>query len=296
MCKFENPSIPEAVNANNTVTQKMNIFMQLNNGARHFDIRPILGGGYRTGHYHKAPIIGWQGARGESIDDIIDHINRFTASHKELIILNLSHSLNTSDGYHDFTENEWHELFNKLLKIESRFISNKDDLTSLTLNDFISGNKAAVVIVVQDKINDKYVNLGDYAKKGFYHFSRFEYAGNYSNTNSLNVLRNGGMNHDNEQTPGQFQEMRNYWKNHNDDNRKPFVISWTLTPSPSQIALGDPSIISFAIEANNHLNDIIGHCTKDCYPNIISIDNIGDGPDVLEIAMFINTEFALKHH
>ena len=74
----------------NTQTQTQSILGQLNLGARYFDIRPIVGSGqYFTGHYsHVNSVLGMQGARGESIPDIISDINNFTATNNELIILN----------------------------------------------------------------------------------------------------------------------------------------------------------------------------------------------------------------
>lgn len=61
----------------NTQTQILNIYDQLRRGSRYFDIRPVVGNGgqWLTGHYSK--VVGvWQGANGESIDDMIADINK----------------------------------------------------------------------------------------------------------------------------------------------------------------------------------------------------------------------------
>jgi hypothetical protein len=64
-------------NEANTKTQNINIYQQLERGSRFFDIRPAYDkdGKYYTGHFGKV-IDRIQGAEGESIDDIIDHVNR----------------------------------------------------------------------------------------------------------------------------------------------------------------------------------------------------------------------------
>lgn len=95
----------------NGQTQTQNIGGQLALGSRYFDIRPAIsefaqldnldgvadnllsgGGNYYTGHYgFVSPLNSWQGTNGESIDNIINDINSFTANNKELVIINLSH-------------------------------------------------------------------------------------------------------------------------------------------------------------------------------------------------------------
>ncbi len=60
------------------ITQSRDIGQQLALGARYFDIRPVIAGGaFKTGHYSKIPVnpIGWQGADGQTIQDIIRQIN-----------------------------------------------------------------------------------------------------------------------------------------------------------------------------------------------------------------------------
>ena len=97
----------------NVITQTQSIGGQLNAGSRYFDIRPVISAGqYVTGHYGRIEQLGvvtWQGGNGQSIDSIISEINAFTACNQELIILRLSHDLNTdvgNEGYRSFTQHE----------------------------------------------------------------------------------------------------------------------------------------------------------------------------------------------
>lgn len=90
--------------ANNTLCQSLSILGQLFAGSRYFDIRPILSGAqFFTGHYSRidVPIIGstWQGWNGQSIAEIVDQVNAFTAVTNELVILNLTHDYNTDTEY-----------------------------------------------------------------------------------------------------------------------------------------------------------------------------------------------------
>ena len=57
----------------NTKTQQYSIYDQARLGSRWFDVRPIIGNGgkYLTGHYS-----GSLGGNGQSLDDIVDDLNK----------------------------------------------------------------------------------------------------------------------------------------------------------------------------------------------------------------------------
>jgi hypothetical protein len=97
-------------NSGNCQNQGLDIGNQLRAGARYFDIRPVINaGGFKTGHYSDTgEPFGWQGANGQSMSDIIDQINDFCRISAELIVVRLSHALNTdSRPYKDLTQDEW---------------------------------------------------------------------------------------------------------------------------------------------------------------------------------------------
>jgi hypothetical protein len=159
----------------NTQTQTTGILGQLNFGIRYFDIRPVISSGkYFTGHYsHVGAISSWQGANGQSINSLIDDINDYTSNNNELVILNLSHDLNTdlgNDSYASFTQSEWDALFTLMQQgIKNLFVAENPtrvDLTTLTINDFIGSNSAAVVVVVESSSNG--ISLGNFSNQGFY--------------------------------------------------------------------------------------------------------------------------------
>jgi hypothetical protein len=64
----------------NTQTQVSDLYGQLMLGSRYFDIRPVLanGGKFYTGHFGNILGLGnFQGGIGQSIDDIIENVNRY---------------------------------------------------------------------------------------------------------------------------------------------------------------------------------------------------------------------------
>ncbi|WP_353570481.1 hypothetical protein [Candidatus Albibeggiatoa sp. nov. BB20] len=267
----------------NTLTQTHPLHTQLNFGARYFDIRPVIAGGrYRTGHYSFIENFfknTWQGGNGQSIKSIISDVNSFTAVHKELVILNLSHALNTdydNANYKEFTQNEWDGLFNELRHLNHLYVNHtqNDDLTKITLRTFISETPAVVVIV-----DEKNVKLRKLASKGFYHSKNFNVYNHYSKTDVFK-----------EMARDQIRKMERHSKDY-------FLLSWTLTQAWYQAAGckgGADSIKQLANKANKHLDSYLYPAiTKQAFPNIIFVDNILDDKSA-RIAMKINRA-VIKH-
>jgi hypothetical protein len=270
----------------NTITQTTGLLGQLQFGVRYFDVRPVISAGqYLTGHYgYISQIDSWQGANGQSIQSIINDINTYTASNKELVIVYLSHDLNTDLGnasYAPFTQDEWNALLSQLKGINNLFIAPNPttiDLTTLTLNDFIGGNRAAVLVIVEPSGSG--ISLGDYANQGFYSASNFPVYNQYSNTNDLNQMASD-----------QLAKMKAQRPN---PNSSYFLLSWTLTQNPTQATtcfLGTAdSILDLANQANPQLYSmLLPTCSEQCYPNIIYTDNIQTS-DIAAMAMAVNSK------
>ncbi|BDD06362.1 hypothetical protein [Aureibacter tunicatorum] len=267
----------------NTITQTHDVGGQLNLGARYFDIRPVItGGGYSTGHYTHVGDTSWQGANGETIQEIINGVNAFTSENAELVILNLSHSLNTDLGnnsYASFTQDEWNGLF-KMLADETNGLKflfsmpSDSDLTKQTLETFIGNGKSAVIVIVE---GDN-VDLSDYSGKGFYPYSSLNAYNKYSDTNDVNAMMSDQLKKMKEQ-----REKGSY-----------FLISWTLTQDAVQaVGCNSPifpadSVLDLASTADSkllsHLKPAI---TQSDYPNIIYIDDIVNR-DFVTVAMYAN--------
>ncbi len=251
----------------NTLTQYFGIKDQLMLGVRYFDIRPVLKDGiYYTGHYSKidpAGMSSWQGACGQQIEEIIAEINQFCEEHRELIVLNFSHSLNTDlnqSEIRSFNQDEWITLFDLLQDFHNLYINRVDeiDLTKLSLSEFIA-EKAAVVLLI-----DGFSSLGEYQGNGFYRSDQLSTYNEYSNTNQLYDM-----------VDDQFQKMAN----HSDEDY--FLLSWTLTQSNSNATTcftgTGPSIKDLAISANQRIPSLLyPKIPESGFPNIIYIDYLAD--------------------
>ncbi|MFT4805346.1 MAG: hypothetical protein ACI9YE_002562 [Psychroserpens sp.] len=260
----------------NTQTQSFDIFNQLKLGIRYFDIRPIIGASqYHTGHYtDKTPGNIWMGARGGSISEIIQDINNFTASRQELIILNLSHSLNTDNKpgtiipeYTPFDTAEWNGLFAQISTINDLFqLPSNTPLTALTLDTFILSGKSAVVIIIEEFEQQNNQLTGTvYDGKGFYYKEAFSPLNKYYGITGNNDL-NGMITY--ELDLMKTNQQASY-----------FLLSWTLTQIGNEAAKCivslSPSIRDLADTANETLNSqLLPVVSSSNFPNIIYIDNV----------------------
>ena len=263
----------------NTITQTTDVLGQLEFGARYFDIRPVISAGkYYTGHY--GHILGsWQGANGQSIDSVVSQVNFYTAAYNELVVLNISHELNTDVGansYRPFNQDEWNGLFSLLATISHLYVAPDPihvDLTTLPLNAYIGEGKPAVIVVVEPECD-----LGEYAHRGFYKKINFNVYNSYSETNDLNAMMDD-----------QIRKMQTMRPN---PDASYFLLSWTLTQSKSEAAfchLGADSILTLANRADAACLELFRHVTPQVYPNILYVDNLTD-TRVADIAMEINRQ------
>ncbi|WP_340611290.1 hypothetical protein [Xenorhabdus bharatensis] len=251
----------------NTLTQTHDILGQLNLGIRYFDIRPVISGGhFLTGHYSHL-VVTWQGANGESIQSIVDAINQFNKAHNELIIIQLSHSLNTDLGnnsYREFTKEEWDRLFIALDNIDYLYCTD-EDLSLITFNQFTNnGTHPAVLFIVKGA----HANLGTRYKNGFFYLNDLNIYDKYSNTEDFDKM-----------SEDQIHKMENY------SDKTYFLLSWTLTQNAltastckiSTRIYHINSIKELGTYANQYLPiKLYDKLSSDIYPNIIHVDNVKD--------------------
>lgn len=263
----------------NTKTQELSIRDQLRFGARWFDIRPVISGGdWTTGHYSFGAG-AWQGGNGEYIAPMIDRINEFTASNEELIILKLSHGLNTDTFYGDkhnhLSQVEWDQLMTLMKSLNNRVrnLGATQDLSNLLVSDLIA-NGAAVIIVVDDVV-DEYgtpVDVSAYADEGFFRPDQLPMFDEYADQNNQDKMINDQLGKLTLQRPSRGSNM--------------FLLSWTLT----QLAL---SIIANGKAVNRALVEKLWPVlTMDTYPNVISVDAYPSNRDIAALSMAINYNFA----
>lgn len=270
----------------NTITQTSGILGQLNHGVRYFDVRPVISGGqFYTGHYSQISRLGvttWQGANGQSIGSIVSDVNTFAAANRELVILYLSHDLNTDVGnesYRPFTQAEWNRLLGELRGIDSLYVAENPtgDLTTLPLADYIA-NGPAVVVVVDPSGSG--IDLGSFAGQGFYTTASFAVYNEYSNTNVLSQM--------------QADQLSKLAAHRPNPDAGYFLLSWTLTQDNTEVAtcaLGTAdSILELADTANPVLySALLPVCTGQSYPNILYTDGV-QSSDIAALAMAVNAK------
>lgn len=267
------------------ITQSKSIYDQLEQGIRYFDVRPIIGSGkFYSGHYSNTTI-GWLGGRGQSIDSIIDDINKFTKLHNELIILNVSHDLNTDDKYRKFDDNEWDAFLKQMNKLNYLFkVDTQEvdiDLSKSKLSTFIGKGQSSVIVIMESGSN----NLGDYFLQGFFTKKHLNVYNEYSNTNNLDIMSNDQL------TKMEYKAI--------DNNSEMFLLSWTLTQSDSQASTcmmpGIPSIKTLANSANNILpSTLFSKCSCNLFPNIVYVDNVIDNNIALLCCSIIFNNLLIK--
>ena len=219
----------------NTQTQYLDFGGQLTAGSRYFDLRPVLSRGqWVAGHYSSVGDI-WLGGNGQSLEDIIRQINEFTAKYQELVIINLSHTLDTDNAYNDLSQAQWNDLFTTLKAINNRHIVSEPDATDFSnsrLAEFIT-DRAAVLIVAE--LPDG-ISLAKFANQGFYSTERnLPTYNEYSNSNSLATMK--------ADQKAKLKANRNIVASETDRKDVFHVFSWTLTQQPGDVLNFDKAIM-----------------------------------------------------
>lgn len=259
----------------NTVTQRLDIGGQLNYGSRWLDIRPVISGGtWKTGHYSWG-VGSWHGGNGQDIKGIINQLNDFTESNKELVIIDITHGLFTDDwaGENDsgLTQDQWNDLMKELLAINNRVadIGNVADITSLPLDQLIN-DRAAVIIVIDASTKDgKVVDTSSYANQGIFNRPQFPLYNKYSEENVQDIMINDQISKMKEQRQIPTSDM--------------FILSWTLTQDNFVVP-----IVNNGENANRALPELLWpELSSNSYPNVLYVDAYPDNRDIAALAMSI---------
>ncbi|KAF2453645.1 PLC-like phosphodiesterase [Lineolata rhizophorae] len=252
----------------NTITQVLNIYDQLKAGARFFDIRPVISNGlFYTGHYSEIEGF-WQGGNGQSIDEVIDQINRFTSEYKELVVLDLSHAYNTDNGatsYTDFTQDEWNRLFMQMKAINGRLVdavAGNEDLTQWTLNNFIGNGDGAVLIFAEMAGG---ASVDPFKEEGFFSPNNFPVFNQYANTHDVDRMRSDQVS--------KLKSNRDIVPGGKDGF---FLLSWTLTMEDVGDILNPAvSILGFSSKCYYPLFEVFNSFRPQSFPNVIYVDGFG---------------------
>jgi hypothetical protein len=262
---------PGTVGANyaNTQTQYLNFYQQLMHGSRYFDLRPVVSNGeWVAGHYSEIGDAGvWLGGNGQSIKDIIQQVNDFTKDHKELVIINLSHTLDTDNDYKELSQDQWNKLFDTLKGLNNRFTVDNPgntDFSNSVLGDFIT-DRASVFIVAQLPGG---ISLGNYANEGFFSQDNFPFYDSYSNSNDYNDMKNDQLD--------KVKKERNLVADDGNRKDKFHILSWTLTQQAEDVLNFDNAIMNFGAEVFDGLiSEAFNSFTPESFPNVLFVDALG---------------------
>ncbi|CAH1392314.1 unnamed protein product [Nezara viridula] len=259
----------------NVLNQSQPVLKQLQLGIRYLDMRPVISGGkFKAGHYTQVTNALWLGGNGQFIDSIVKDINDFITNSGELVIVYLSHGLNTDVGrkYRNFNKEEWNRLFQLLDETNNLFESSEYVyLPEYTLGQLTAnGTKGAVLYVV----GDEEASLGARKGKGFFYWGTLRVFDQYSGSNKY---------------PTMFRDQISKMKLESEDNY--FLLSWILTQNAidaTTCPLGR-SIRKLAKEANSNIQKLLPEVSKTAFPNIIFVDFV-ESSEVTEVAIAINNK------
>ncbi|KAL6169471.1 hypothetical protein ACJQWK_04493 [Exserohilum turcicum] len=251
----------------NTQTQYLNFYQQLLAGSRYFDLRPVISRGkWVAGHYSKVGNI-WVGGNGEDLSTIIQQVNDFTAKYKELVIINISHSIDTDKDYKDLSQAQWNDLFTTLTKLNYRFTINNPSTTDLSrykLADFIT-DRASILLIVE---LPRDITLGAFANQGIYTSANFPTYNAYSKTNNLATMQQDQL--------AKLRAQRKIVGNAGARKGVFHVFSWTLTQDVNDVLNYDRAIMNMATDAFDALiSNAWPAFTPQSFPNVLYVDSLG---------------------
>lgn len=266
------------------ITQYNNAYDQLNNGVRYFDLRPTFHKSqWVSGHYTFVDKLdSWQGGDGESIQSIIDQVNRFTSeNHYELIVISVSYVQITNDtgffdkfkrdDFRDPKADEWDNLLGRFETLQQRWSKASGDLTQVPLKDFIGPFegpwRSAVVLIFDDG-----VKIG--TRAGMFHNSAWQWDASdwqKSENDRLNDFKTAASKPD----------------------AKPYSYSGCHTQTDDEaiactLGQSSKSVLNLSENPKNKLfTELFPACTESLYPCSLSMDAI-DSSDLTALCLAIN--------
>ena len=251
----------DLVHKGNVITQTCDIKQQLEYGARFFDIRPVMSndGDFYCGHFSNLAVVGWKGACGLQLHEVIDQINDFCQDKKELVILNISgqggdeNYINIDNHYKDFEPQDYGYLIDRLRTTNNRCTCNNSlmphsgQVTPKTIGE-LTAEKS--VVIIRDKRN---FSQGEFCTQ-----DQLPIFNHYAGTDDYETMRDD-----------QFKKMMTYANNPNEL----FLLSWTLTQKRLDVIF--KPILELATIANSHIGEIFPKVeSTGKFPNIVYLDKI----------------------
>lgn len=263
----------------NTQTQDLNFYEQLVAGSRWFDLRVVeyrdSDQEYLAAHVNDE-LSGYAlGGGGESVEDIINGINKFTTETPgEVVFLwvrYLNRLSNAMVGHKADTRlmNIWFDKF-KLINNRCKGFDTGLTMDKRNMSEFMDNNNGnGCVIIIFDPGRD----VEDGAPKalpaeGIYETSRLNRYDHWSETNDVKKLVS-------DQT-GAYSGTRVSTQDNSDDKDKVLISQWLLTPKDADVVFGPP-LDRAALNAANQLLYFFGvnAMTPEGYPTVLMVDYFG---------------------
>ncbi|KAL2123774.1 hypothetical protein VTJ04DRAFT_139 [Mycothermus thermophilus] len=266
----------------NTQNQALNIYDQLRAGSRWFDLRigtvhpvnerdPNKHEGFWVMHINNEMADIAVGNTGESLDQVIDEINRFTRENPgEIIFFAIRYLVGRyripDRGPIMWTESVVNQFFSKLRGITNR-CPNLDTSTGFQNHKASyymdrNGGNGCVVLLLNGRLPDNVPK--ESPQDGIYSFSRIGVRDHWSN-----------KMHAADMAPHQVRVWREVTRGGKDDFGQLLISQWLVTPDP--VAATAYTLENFAIEPTNpslYWYGVNGMDPKH-WPNVILVDYIG---------------------
>lgn len=268
----------EGGTASNTETQSLGHYNQLRVGVRHFDMRivSINGGDFWSAHVSDETAAGPTGATGESLNELIAGINRFTTDYPDEVIVwsikcmtDLDNKKLSSSDQRYWDDTNAAEFYTQLERINNRCPPNLpkssmfDRLPIKTLMDANSG-KGCVLLLTEGKLKNDVTR--DRPSLGIYHRPDYLSLDDFwaeEKTTSQNALKVVARLHTNKRERTSSPETY-------------FIMQWQCTPFTGD--LWDPPTLQLI--ANQETNPALYHygvnsMSPDYFPTVILHDAAG---------------------
>ncbi|KAK4186215.1 putative LysM domain-containing protein [Podospora australis] len=262
----------------NTETQSLDHYNQLRVGVRYFDMRivSVNGGKFWGAHINEELAGGPVGATGESLDDLIAGINRFTTDFPgEVIIWSIRSMVDLDNGRLSKDARYWDaakaaSFYTALEKINNRCPSNLPSSPAFDqrpIKDFMDANngRGCVLLLTHGALKDDSIPK-DKVGSGIYHKGTYFSYDDYW----------AEEQHTQQNADKQLARMATHTRN-NGTSDSYFIMQWQCTPSAGDVTIAPPTL---QLIANQETNPALYHygmnkITPENFPTVILHDAVG---------------------
>ena len=257
-CRHTKAEVPPPLVEPYAIAQSRDIGGQLSHGVRYFDIRLIPeGNDFRAYHDLIGPPVS------KMLNQLADFLKDVDC---ELVILKFSHFCNFSDDDHARLIANIQEKIGPFLF--TRFDANAEMILKMTFAELTSGRPLVLIEYHEDLKKSNYLVRNPAA--GFWH--SLPTTDEASKKDNYPEMKND-----------QLQKLMEKGGN----EKKLFLLSWTLTPTDADSFVNNPSLHAMSKSANRHLGEFCREWASKRIINFLYVDFFEDARAV-DLAILIN--------